>query len=540
MPHLSGHTGGQSIRMAIKEETNAALPEINNVTISQTLVQRPAYNLYKGRQQKEQTPVFLFVLNQTRTENPELTTQFIQRAQIVAELDAPSLADVLASGLTREKRAFTAVARAAGPTLAEFLAQRPDEEAALPPVAALSLMQPVAAAMWVAEQAGLVHYNLTPESIILTQKNNSVLYDLTLPLGTSPSPPSPYPEKKLTYQAPEQLAGQPPTIPGNIYAFGIILYELLAGHRPKLPASEWDIFEHKGIPREIPLEEARPGLAPATYELVKNCIWQKEWSRYQSFSTLLAALEKALAAERESPPPPLPASLKRHILVVGGALLVVLLLLAGSFLAIRSAPGEGNGRVEQFTPTNTAAPAQTVPPPTVTKASRAENQPAEPAPAKAAPVEPTATKEATATTAATATATATPTPSHTPSPTASPTTPATSTPPETATPETASCVPSPPPGWVQYIVQEGDYLFNLAVATGRTVERIQEVNCLTGNLLRPNQQIWLPRLPATPTATPSPEPANTPGPSQPPAPTTPSQPPPPTNESPSRTPPPPP
>lgn len=67
------------------------------------------------------------------------------------------------------------------------------------------------------------------------------------------------------------------------------------------------------------------------------------------------------------------------------------------------------------------------------------------------------------------------------------------------------CTPAPPSGWVVYIVKEGDYLFNLALDTGSTVERLQEVNCLSVAGLGVGQRLWLPAIP--PTQTPSSIPA---------------------------------
>ncbi|MEJ2750124.1 MAG: LysM peptidoglycan-binding domain-containing protein, partial [Anaerolineae bacterium] len=61
-----------------------------------------------------------------------------------------------------------------------------------------------------------------------------------------------------------------------------------------------------------------------------------------------------------------------------------------------------------------------------------------------------------------------------------------------------------------YTVKQGDFLFNLAIATGTTVENLQAVNCLTETGLGVGQRLWLPVLP--PTATPTPAPTNTPSP----------------------------
>ena len=99
--------------------------------------------------------------------------------------------------------------------------------------------------------------------------------------------------------------------------------------------------------------------------------------------------------------------------------------------------------------------------------------------------------------APTMTSTHTPTPSPTP-------TPEISTAQPTPTP-TAVCTPAPPSGWVSYTVQEGDYLFNLALDTRTTVARLQEVNCLTETGLGVGQRLWLPAI--SPTHTPSSIPA---------------------------------
>ncbi len=99
----------------------------------------------------------------------------------------------------------------------------------------------------------------------------------------------------------------------------------------------------------------------------------------------------------------------------------------------------------------------------------------------------------------------------------------TSTPkPDTPTPtQTPVCVLSPPSSWVAYTVQQGDFLFNLAVQTGTTVETVTEINCLDGPTLSIGMTLWLPNLPVTPTYTPTLPLATDVPPAQPPRPTNP-------------------
>lgn len=69
----------------------------------------------------------------------------------------------------------------------------------------------------------------------------------------------------------------------------------------------------------------------------------------------------------------------------------------------------------------------------------------------------------------------------------------------TGTAVTTECIP--PEGWVEYTVQPGDTLFNIALATGSTVEEVRQANCMESNVLSVGA-LWVAQLP--PTATPTP------------------------------------
>jgi LysM repeat protein len=58
-----------------------------------------------------------------------------------------------------------------------------------------------------------------------------------------------------------------------------------------------------------------------------------------------------------------------------------------------------------------------------------------------------------------------------------------------------------PSGWVIYIVHSGDNLFRISLWSGTTVAALMNANCLTSDTINPGQQLWVPRLPPTPTPT---------------------------------------
>jgi LysM repeat protein len=126
------------------------------------------------------------------------------------------------------------------------------------------------------------------------------------------------------------------------------------------------------------------------------------------------------------------------------------------------------------------------------------------------------------------------------SPTASPTSSATATiqaEPASGKPKTGQNKPKPTPcgppaSWVRYTVRSGDNLTRIALATGTTVARLRNANCLNTTLIRTGQRLWVPRIPViftptlrptrTPTRTlapPTTVPTNTPAPTEPPPPT---------------------
>ena len=95
------------------------------------------------------------------------------------------------------------------------------------------------------------------------------------------------------------------------------------------------------------------------------------------------------------------------------------------------------------------------------------------------------------------------TPTQTPAPTRTPTaTPTASHTPDMTATRLAACIP--PDDWVAYTIVQGDALFEIALATGSTVEELMTINCLESTILSIGRQIWVPRLPFTKTPTPPP------------------------------------
>ena len=498
--------------------------KISHYLLDELLVEQTVSAIYRAQDEKADNPVFLVTLQPDVAKSGDLTDRFQRRAETLAQLEHETILPLLDYGIDG-KRPYAVMAYIPGQFLAERL------EAAIPPepndkakvIESLKLVNCIAAGLSVAHPTGLIHHDLRPENIYLDESGQPYLIDLVVP----PTPPvasqiGTTPPTELDYQSPEQLSGKALSGRSNVFSLGILLYRLLAGQKPALPVSEWDIFEHKGTAREVPLNKVRPDLSEATYRAVQDSIWQKEWSRFETVAAQIKAIDRALRQESAPPPPPPPTW--RKILnrlrepkilriVIPAIVLLFLLLLVLMFMRGRA------NRQRNMTPT----PDSAVLPLEADTAVIAE--PANESTTPTATAVPTIEETETPTARPNPTNTAVPaTPTEpAPTPTASSTVQAIDTP--TLEPTEVSCIPSPPFGWVRYTIQANDSLSAISQATNTTVERLQEVNCLETILLSIGQTIWVPSLSVpteTPTAVP-PSPGNDPSStSEPPTPTIPS------------------
>ncbi len=484
-----------------------ALPsiKIDNYKIQREFAndQSRPYQRYLARNEALESTAVLTVLRQPAESDAAQAELFQNRLAALSILDHPGLASITRTGQTAEQRPFVAYKFVPGKTLAARLNHewsRPDK--CLPITASMALIRAIAEALDVVHQTGLVHNELTPEHIILQADNQPVIVGLEIPM-----PPTINAQEihvnTPDYVPPELYSSKRVSVQSNIYSLGIMLYELLSGHRPSMPLWNLAHYAPADVPPASPLTPNRTRLAPETNVLIGQCLATDEGQRFVNMTAFLAQLDAAIEAEKifqEEPtlppttvplPPRTPTSLTPgwwrwwYVLVLMG----FLLLLAAGFMVRRQLAAA-------ISPLATGTPTAVPQTPSATATSTTVMTTAVPAviPSASATPSPSITPTQTATARPSPTASQTPTNSVTASPTVA----------ATAT-ATAAC--TRPANWVTYTTQTGDTFFGLATATGTTVSAILQANCLDNTILSIGQRLWLPYLPATPTAaetTPSP------------------------------------
>lgn len=277
--------------------------QIGNYEVVSHIAARKASDLFLARDVKLERLVFLEVLRVTANEDLDLVDRFGRRMETVAQLKDPHIAAISDIDYTDDGYPYAVIEHFPGVSLAEKLAGLKRENRTLPVIESLELMKQIAQGLGVAHSADLIHHDLRPENLMIREDGSPVFIDLGVPVevGQRTTGLTGPESDMLDYASPEELDGKDLTRRSNIYSLGIILYELLAGHRPMLPTLPFDIFPQANMPKETPLEEARPGLAGETYRLVRNCLWRQEWSRYETTDELITAIETAIFAEQELP-----------------------------------------------------------------------------------------------------------------------------------------------------------------------------------------------------------------------------------------------
>jgi len=202
--------------------------------------------------------------------------RFEREALAISELASPHTVRVHDFGRTDEGELFMAMELLRGLTLRELL----DQEGALALHQVRAILDPVARALSEAHAAGIVHRDLKPENVFLAASHDYPQFVKVLdfgiaatltPEGTRLTRDSQLPGTPV-YVAPERIAGEPVDPRSDVYALGIMAYEMLVGTPPFEGDTSWDVFTQHLESDAEPIGDLVPGLPPALASLIMRCL----------------------------------------------------------------------------------------------------------------------------------------------------------------------------------------------------------------------------------------------------------------------------
>src|SRR5215472_1117553 len=166
-------------------------------------------------------------------QSPEMLRRFKAERQILANLDHPNIASLLDGGITSEGAPYLVMEYVDGAAIDEYCQRNP-----LPTAELLQLFRTVCAAVEYAHRNLVVHRDIKPGNILVTAEGVPKLLDFGIAKLMDPEAPGPFrtvaSQRLMTpeYASPEQVRGEPVTTATDVYALGVLLYELATGRSP--------------------------------------------------------------------------------------------------------------------------------------------------------------------------------------------------------------------------------------------------------------------------------------------------------------------
>lgn len=218
--------------------------------------------------------------------------RFIREAKSVARLSHPNVVGVFDQGADGAY-VYLAMEYVAGCTLRDALRER----GALQPRAALDILEPVLAALGAAHRAGFVHRDMKPENVLIGDDGRVKVADFGLvrAVGAATSTTGSV-LGTVSYLAPEQIEHGTADTRADVYACGVVLYEMLTGAKPHAGDTPAQVL-YQHLNADVPPPSATvPGLAVDLDELVASATARNPDVRPPDAVALLAQAREARAA----------------------------------------------------------------------------------------------------------------------------------------------------------------------------------------------------------------------------------------------------
>ncbi len=260
-------------------------------------------SVYRAVDTRLDRDVALKVMRPHLAHDESFVARFRREARSAARLSHPNIVSVYDQGEDRG-RVWLAMEYVPGRTLRHLV----EDEGGLPPRAALDIEEALLLALNEAHQSGIIHRDVKPENVLIRDDGVVKVADFGLARAentqTATSPTSEV-LGTLAYISPEQVEGEMVTTRSDVYAAGLILFEMLTG-RKAFPGDSIPnvLFQHvhAGVPAPSSLV---PGLAPSLDSLVQHAAAKDPEDRPENAAEFLAEVRhvrrRLAAADLDTP-----------------------------------------------------------------------------------------------------------------------------------------------------------------------------------------------------------------------------------------------
>ncbi len=254
--------------------------------------------VFRARRSDDAPPVALKVLHDNLGSISSLRRRFEREARVLEKLEHPNVVEITDFGISDDGHTFIAMELLEGRTLEERLDETP-----LPPAQAIDIVREAVRGLAFAHARNIVHRDLKPANVFLVGPDDASVKLLDFGLAKMLSDDEVAEDGTLTrrgrivgtpaYMAPEQITGTGLDVRADVYAVGVLLYELLADRRPFVSERRSELLRAHLLKPPPPLIETRPELVvdAALEAIVMRCLSKAPEARYPDAGALLEAIE---------------------------------------------------------------------------------------------------------------------------------------------------------------------------------------------------------------------------------------------------------